>query len=64
MSLTQREVGLNQHFLARVKHWQVQASLSLVPLGHQTLEQDSAAVPGSDSIPGSWWLHPNLLPGL
>lgn len=49
----QREVdlykGFNQHFLAQVKHWQVQACLSLVHLGHQTLEEDSAAVSGPGS---------------
>lgn len=44
-----RHKGLNQHFLAQVKHWQVQASLSLVHLGHQTLEEDSAAVSGPGS---------------
>lgn len=38
-----------------MKHWQVRASLSLVHLGHQTLEEDSAAVsgPGSTQGPGS-----------
>lgn len=50
-----RHKGLNQHFLAQGKHRQVQASLSLVHLGHQTLEEDSAAVsdPGSTQGPGS-----------
>lgn len=44
-----RHEGLSRHVLAQVKHWQVPASLSLLHLGHQTLEEDSAAVSGPAS---------------